>query len=85
MNARTRTTGYRWLLGACLLSCMGSVGCLQTNIGGQTLPSAYYLDDDVQYLPKGPETRLSNQIRAIERYKVEREGFQSADAAATQY
>ncbi len=82
MNARTRTSGYHWLLGACLLSGLGSVGCMQTNMGGQTLPSAYYLDDDVQYFPKGPETRLSNQIRALERYKVEREGFQAADAAA---
>lgn len=81
MNARSRTTGYRWLLGCCLLSSLGSIGCLQTNIGGQTLPSAYYLDDDVQYFPKGPETRLANQVRALERYKVEREGFQDAGVA----
>jgi hypothetical protein len=80
MNARTRTKGYRLLLGACLLSSLGSVGCLQTNIGGQTLPSAYYLDDDVQYFPKGPETKLSNQIRALDRYKVEQQGFQDASA-----
>ena len=80
MNARTYTTGYRCLLGAFLLSSLGSVGCLQTNMGGQTLPSAYYLDDDVQYFPKGPETKLANQIRALERYKVERDGFQEAPA-----
>jgi hypothetical protein len=80
MTARTRTFGYRLLTGACLLSSLGSIGCLQTNIGGQTLPSAYYLDDDVQYFPKGPETKLSNQIRALDRYKVEREGLQQAAA-----
>ncbi len=82
MNARTRTPATRWLMGLCLLSSLGSIGCLQTNIGGQTLPSAYYLDDDVQYFPKGPETKLANQIRALERYKVEREGFQETSAAA---
>lgn len=76
MNARMSKAGCRWLLGLCMLSSLGSIGCLQTNIGGQTLPSAYYLDDDVQYFPKGPETRLSNQIRALERYRVEREALQ---------
>lgn len=54
-----------------------SSGCLapylQSVVGGQTLPSAYYLDDDVQYFPTGPETKLANQIRAIERYKAERQ------------
>lgn len=52
-----------------MLSCL--TGCFQTTVGGQTLPSAYYLDDDVQYFPAGPETKLSNQIRALERYKAE--------------
>jgi hypothetical protein len=68
MNARTCATG----------SSLGSVGCLQTTVGGQTLPSAYYLEDDVQYFPSGPETKLSNQIRALERYKVEREALQES-------
>jgi hypothetical protein len=45
-------------------------------MAGQTLPSAYYLDDDVQYFPKGPETKLSNQIRAIEQYNVERAAYE---------
>ncbi|HET6425362.1 MAG TPA: hypothetical protein VFG20_16865 [Planctomycetaceae bacterium] len=76
MNARTCATGSRWLLGLCLFGSLGSVGCLQTTMGGQTLPSAYYLEDDVQYFPAGPETKLSNQIRALERYKVERESLQ---------
>jgi len=75
MNPRT---AQRWLLGLCLASSFGSVGCLQTTIGGQTLPSAYYLDDDVQFFPAGPETKLANQIRALERYKVEREGMTEA-------
>ena len=58
-----------------LLLCplmLAATGC-QTTVGGQTLPSAYYLKDDVQYYPAGPEFKLSNQVRALEEYKLERE------------
>ena len=85
MDVRTSAVGSRWLLGLCLVASLGSVGCLQTTIGGQTLPSAYYLDDDVQYFPAGPETKLANQIRALERYKVEREGLQDVSAIEGAY
>lgn len=43
------------------------------------LPSAYYLRDDLQYFPPGPEFKLSKQIRAIEAYKL-REQQQSPAA-----
>lgn len=61
------------ILGGCLVLSAVSSGCFQTTVGGQTLPSAYYLDDDVQYFPMGSEQRLSNQIRAVERYRAEQE------------
>ncbi|HID24534.1 MAG TPA: hypothetical protein EYP14_19345, partial [Planctomycetaceae bacterium] len=74
----TRTNGkvrriLHWLGigGAAALMGIALTGC-QTSIGGQTLPSAYYLEDDVQYFPSGPEFLLSNQVRAIEQYKAER-------------
>lgn len=51
-----------------LAMCLFS-GC-QTTIGGQTLPSAYYLRDDVQYFPAGPETQLPLARQAIEDYKA---------------
>ncbi len=70
MNAKS---GWHRLLVAGLLMTVTSTGCFQTTISGQTLPSAYYLDDDVQYFPKGPEQKLSNQIRALERYKAQRQ------------
>lgn len=94
MYARRSALGSRCLVGLCLTAgCLSQVGCLmlpiagaagflQTNIGGQTLPSAYYLEDDVQYFPTGPETKLSNQIRALDRYKVERDAMRAgADGA----
>jgi hypothetical protein len=35
------------------------------SIGGQTLPSAYYLQDDIQYFPAGPEFKLSKEAAAL--------------------
>ena len=68
------------LLTGCLLSLGLCTGC-QTTIGGQTLPSAYYLTDDVQYYPEGPEFILSNQVQALEQYKLQREAEFAGDAA----
>ena len=50
-----------------------SSGC-QTHVGGQTLPSAYYLRDDVQFFPAGPEFQLQNQVDQIEAYNARRAG-----------
>ena len=52
----------------------GASGC-QTHMGGQTLPSAYYLRDDVQYFPAGPEFQLTNQVRQIEEYRARQGGL----------
>ncbi|MCA9047587.1 MAG: hypothetical protein KDA89_02600 [Planctomycetaceae bacterium] len=63
-----------------LLTAIGSstflTGC-QTSIGGQTLPSATYLDDDVQYFPAGEEFLLPNQVRALEEYKASQASFEN--------
>ena len=57
------------LVAAALITVVGSAGC-QTTVGGQTLPSAYYLQDDVQYFPAGPQDKLFNERRALEQYKA---------------
>ncbi|MEX0937378.1 MAG: hypothetical protein WDZ59_05920 [Pirellulales bacterium] len=44
---------------------MASVGC-QVDVGGQTLPSGYYLQDDIQYYAPGTEFKLSREAAAIE-------------------
>ena len=56
--------------GVCVV---GTSGC-QAHINGQTLPSAYYLKDDIQYFPAGPEFQLTNQVRALEEYRARRAG-----------
>lgn len=60
------------LLGSLVMPLL-TTGC-QSTIGGQTMPSAYYLRDDVQYFPHGPEFKLSRQVEAIEEYKLRQQG-----------
>ena len=58
-------------LAACVaLGCFGSIGC-QTTRNGQTLPSPYYLKDDIQYFPAGPEFPLSKEAAQMERNEAE--------------
>ena len=47
-----------------LLVACAATGC-QVDVGGQTLPSPYYLDDDVQYFAPGPEFKLSREADAL--------------------
>jgi hypothetical protein len=58
---------------SCAVLSLGLTGC-QSTVGGQTLPSAFYLTDDVQYFPAGPEFLLPNQVQALEEYRSEQEG-----------
>lgn len=47
-----------------------TTGC-QTAINGQTLPSPYYLQDDVQYFPSGPEFKLPREAAALQAARAE--------------
>jgi hypothetical protein len=47
-----------------------STGC-QVSVAGQTLPSAYYLHDDVQYFPAGSENKLANETAALKAARSE--------------
>lgn len=55
------------LLGLGLFAAIGLTGC-QVDIGGQTLPSPYYMDDDVQYFPPGPEFKLAREAAAMRQF-----------------
>ena len=71
----TRNPAARpWCRGlACLAIAAGAAGLTgcQVDVGGQTLPSAYYLQDDIQYFPAGPEFKLSKEAAAQKAYKKE--------------
>lgn len=60
-----------------LVASCGLTGC-QTSVGGQIMPSGYYLRDDVQFFPAGPEFLLYN---TDQQYKDRRQGtVESGDA-----
>ena len=60
----------RILAVGCAVAGLATTGC-QVDVGGQTLPSAYYLQDDIQYFPAGPEFKLSKEAAAQKAYKKE--------------
>ena len=60
----------RMLLGLGLLVTLGISGC-QVDVGGQTLPSPYYMTDDVQYFAPGPEFKLSREAAALKAARAE--------------
>ena len=52
------------LAGAGLLTALSLTGC-QVDVGGQTLPSAHYMSDDVQYFAPGPQFKLQREADAM--------------------
>jgi hypothetical protein len=52
-----------------------STGC-QGVYNGQTLPSPYYIADDIQYFPPGPEFKLAREAAAMKAYKADLEAQQ---------
>jgi len=63
----TRFTALALVSGFCLV---GATGC-QVSLNGQTLPSPYYLQDDVQYFPAGPEFKLPREAAALRAARAE--------------
>lgn len=45
----------------------------QSNPGDNSLPSGYYLRDDVQYYPAGPNEQLPELKRALEQYRTQQQ------------
>jgi len=54
-------------------------GC-QVEYAGQTLPSPYYLTDDIQYYAPGPEFKLAREAAAMQEQK---EAIESEQQEAT--
>lgn len=60
------------LCGMGLVAAVTSTGC-QVSTGGQTLPSPYYLHDDVQYYPPGPEFKLAREAAVMKAYQADQQ------------
>ena len=74
----TRKLGWKLTAAALWPALTIFTGC-QVEYAGQTLPSPYYLTDDVQYYAPGPEFKLANEAAAM---KEQAEGIQSRAQAA---
>jgi hypothetical protein len=74
-----RSDATRWArLVMCVLALVLPAvltGC-QVEVGGQVLPSPYYLSDDVQYFPPGPEFKLAREATALREYAGQQAAFQ---------
>ncbi|MGC4002678.1 MAG: hypothetical protein QM811_05890 [Pirellulales bacterium] len=75
--ARSSSIARIALSGLGLCGALLCTGC-QVNIGGQTLPSPYYLQDDVQYFPTGPKFKLSREAAAQKAYSESQAELQQA-------
>src|SRR5262249_16658579 len=72
-----RTLG--WKLAAGALPTVALFTRCQAEYAGQTLPSPWYLTDDVQYYAPGPEFKLAREAAAM---KEQSEAVQSRQQAA---
>lgn len=66
---------HKWLrtmalLAGVAITCGGAAGC-QVAVNGQTLPSPYYLEDDVQYFPGSGEFKLAREAAALRAARAE--------------
>jgi hypothetical protein len=59
-----RNAGWKVTAAALWPAVMLLSGC-QAEYAGQTLPSPYYLSDDVQYYAPGPEFKLAREAAAM--------------------
>jgi len=59
-----------------LAIALSSTGC-QGVYNGQTLPSPWYIGDDIQYFPPGPEFKLSREAAAMKAYKADLQAAQA--------
>jgi hypothetical protein len=69
MNVKPSNLLVRLLCcGVGLVALAAGVGC-QADLGGQTLPSPYYLTDDLHYAAPGHEFPLSREAAAMQQFK----------------
>ncbi len=67
LRLTTKSISLAVVAGICSVS---ATGC-QVSQNGQTLPSPYYLQDDVQYFPSGPEFKLPLEAAALRAARAE--------------
>lgn len=66
-----------WAMGAISLAAIFTATGCQVDVGGQTLPSPYYMKDDVQYFAPGPEFKLAREAAALQQAKAQQQAVQA--------
>jgi len=76
-----RSERRRWslLAGAAVLGLVPAAGC-QVEYAGMTLPSGYYMHDDVQYFSPGPTFPWANTQAATQRARMSAMGINPGPA-----
>jgi len=68
-NARIKQMSWKPLATAVLWPALTLFTGCQVEYAGQTLPSPYYLTDDIQYYAPGPEFKLAREAAAMQEQK----------------
>ena len=67
----------RWVFGGLLVAlgvaCLSLMSGCQLTQNGQTLPSPWYLDNEIQYFPAGNEFQFQGEVDRIKREQVNRQ------------
>jgi len=73
MKKTRQTSRLRKTLGGLgILAALAFTGC-QVQVAGQTMPSPYYMKDDVQYFEPAPrEFKLSEEAAKLQAYSAEK-------------
>jgi hypothetical protein len=66
LSAKFQHTIWRTSAAAILCSAAALLTGCQVEYAGQTLPSPYYLSDDIQYYAPGPEFKLAREAAAMQ-------------------
>ncbi len=80
ISKSNKTLGWKLAAIVALPAMSLLTGC-QAEYAGQTLPSPWYLTDDVQYYAPGPEFKLAREAAAM---KEQAEAVQSQQQQAAQ-
>lgn len=81
-NTNSKRAARRGLCGLLLTASLAATGC-QVDVAGQTLPSPYWHQDDVQWFAPGPDMKLAREAAAQQQYRTEIEAQNARREAGT--